>query len=52
MTKLKENVVALQPIDHIMENNLDETFQSAYKQFHSTAIVRVNNDSLLALDNH
>ena len=33
---------------------LDETFQSAYKAFHSTgpAIIRVHNDILTAIDNN
>ena len=37
-----------------MRNHLDEIFQSAYKQLHitETALVRVNNDILVALDNH
>ena len=54
MSKLTEKVVALQLIDYITENHLDETFQSAYKLLHSTetALVRVNNDILVALDNH
>ena len=34
--------------------NLDETFQSAYKAFHSTetALVRVHNDILTTIDNN
>ena len=37
-----------------MTNDLGELFQSAYKQLHSaeTALLRVHNDILLALDNH
>ena len=54
ISKLTENVVASQLVDYVMRNDLDETFQSAYKQLHSTetALVRVNNDILVALDNH
>ena len=54
LSKLTEKAVAMQLIDYVLENNLDEVFQSAYKQLHSieTALVRVNNDILLALDNH
>ena len=54
MSKLTEKVIALQLIDYIVYNNLDEVFQSAYKHLHSTetALVRVNNDILEALDNH
>ena len=37
-----------------MSHHLDETFQSAYKNFHSTetALVRVQNDILCAIDNN
>ena len=37
-----------------MINNLEEVFQSAYKQLHSTktALLRVHNDILVTLDNH
>ena len=54
ISKLTENVVASQLVDYVLRNDLDETFQSAYKQLHSTetALVRVNNDILVALDNH
>ena len=38
--------------DHVRANNLSDTFQSAYKPFHGTetALLRVNNDILSALD--
>ena len=54
ISKLTEKVVASQLVDYVMRNDLDEIFQSAYKQLHSTetALVRVNNDILVALDNH
>ena len=54
MCKLMEIAVALQLTNHIMINNLDEVFQSAYKHLHSTerAFLRVPNDILVALDNH
>ena len=54
IAKLTEKVVASQLVDYVMRNDLDETFQSAYKQLHSTetALVRVDNDILVALDNH
>ena len=37
-----------------MAHHLDEMFQSAYKNFHSTktALVRVQNDTLCAIDNN
>ena len=52
VSKLIENAVALQLKDHILRHYLDETFQSAYKAFLSTetAVVRVHNDILTALD--
>ena len=54
MSKLTERAIALQLIDYITINNLDEVFQSACKQLHSTetALLRVQNDILVALDNH
>lgn len=54
MCKLMERAVALQLTNHIMINNLDEVFQSAYRHLHSTerAFLRVPNDILVALDNH
>ena len=54
ISKLTEKVVASQLVDYVMRNYLDETFQSAYKHLHSTetALVRINNDILVALDNH
>lgn len=36
MSKLTEKVVASQAIDYVSSNGLDEIFESAYKQFHST----------------
>ena len=40
-------------ISYINKNNLNESFQSAYKQYHSTetALIRVHNDILTAIDN-
>jgi len=54
MSKLTERAIALQLIDYITINNLDEVFQSACKQLHSTetVLLRVQNDILVALDNH
>ena len=41
-------------MDYLKENNLDEKFQSAYKKHHSveTALIRVQNDILCAIDSH
>ncbi len=49
-----EKVVAVRYKDHIVLNKLDEPFQSAYKEFHSTetALVRVNNDLMISLDEY
>ena len=54
VSKLVEKVVATQLTDHVMKHHLDETFQSAYKNSHSTetALVRVQNDILCAIDNN
>ena len=52
VSKLIEKVVANQFISHLKNNNLLETYQSAYKSFHSTetALLRVSNDVLRAID--
>ena len=52
ISKVIEKCVADQLKKHVATNDLDEKFQSAYKNYHSTetAIVRVHNDILCALD--
>ena len=52
ISKLVEKSVAVQLTKHVMTNHLDETFESAYKEFHSTeiALLRVHNDILCSLD--
>ena len=54
VSKLVEKAVAIQLTDHVMSHHLDETFQSAKNNFHSTetALVRVQNDILCAIDNN
>lgn len=54
VSKAIEKTVASQFIEHIHQSNLDEIYQSAYKAYHSTetALVRVQNDVLLAIDNN
>ena len=54
VSKLIEKVVPSRLIGHLDENNLQELFQSGYKQYHSreTALLRVQNDILCALDSH
>ena len=54
VSKLIEKAIALQLNEHISKHHLGETFQSAYKRFHSTetALVRVHNDILTAIDNN
>ena len=49
-----EKIVSAQIKDHLKSNNLHETFQSAYKEQHSTetALVRVKTDILNALDDN
>ena len=54
IAKSAEKVVAARLHSHLEENQLHETFQSAYKQGHSTetALLRVQNDILRSIDNH
>ena len=54
ISKFVEKAVAIQLTDNVMAHHLAETFQSAYKNFHSTetALVRVQNDILCAIDNN
>ncbi len=51
-SKLIERVVALQLVDHLLNNGLMDKFQSAYREGHSieTALLRVQNDILMELD--
>ena len=50
--KTIERVVSSRISDHVRDNNLSDTFQSAYKPFHGTetALLRINNDILSAMD--
>ena len=54
LSKLIEKVVAKQINDYTSANQLEETMQSAYRQYHSTetALIRIHNDILMALDNN
>ena len=53
ISKLIEKVVVKRLNAHMTQYNLHEYFQSAYRQYHSTetALLRVHNDILQALDN-
>ena len=53
ISKLTDRVVLRRLIDHVSSGNLHEKFQSAYKPNHSTetALTRIQNDILMALDN-
>ena len=53
ISKIIEKAVACQLNDYLTENHLSETFQSAYKRFHSTetALLKVQDDILQAIDN-
>ncbi|CAB4035181.1 Hypothetical predicted protein, partial [Paramuricea clavata] len=54
LSKVIEKAAAGQLLEHLANNNLEEPFQSAYKRFHSveTALLKVQNDILVAIDNH
>ncbi len=54
LSKVIERIVAARFTDHLSRNHLNELMQSAYRKFHSveTALLRVQNDILRALDNH
>jgi len=53
ISKVVEKVMAVQLIEYIYSNQLQLKWQSAYKRAHSTetAILRVTNDILMAIDN-
>ncbi len=52
ISKLIEQAVALQLIEHLKINKLYDDLQSAYRQLHSTetALLRVKNDILMEMD--
>ena len=52
LSKLIEKAVFSQLNEYLLENDLHEVFQSAYKVYHSseTALLRVHNDILQSLD--
>lgn len=54
VSKVIEKVVAIRLKSHLFKSHLNEPPQSVYHQYHSceTALVRVQNDVLLALDNN
>ena len=54
LSKVIEKVVAAQLLEHVAANNVEEPLQSAYKLHHGTqtAQLKVQNDILLAIDNH
>ena len=52
LSKILEKIVDQRLRDHLSSNNLYNSFQSAYRPFHSTetALLRISNDILLELD--
>ena len=53
VSKIIEKAVSCQLSDYLRDNDLEESFQSAYKCFHSTetALLKVQNDILCEIDN-
>ena len=53
VSKLVERFAADQLVDHVIQNDLGEKFQLAYRASHSTetALTHVRNDILLNMDN-
>ena len=53
LSKVLERVLAKQLKEYMFNNNLQEPFQSSYKQYHSTesALLMVHNDILCAMEN-
>ena len=53
LSKIIEKAVSCQLSDYLRDNDLEESFQSAYKCFHSTetALLKVQNDILCEIDN-
>ena len=54
ISKISEQVVAVQLTNYIVDYHMDEMSQSAYKVFHltETALVKVQNDVLRTVDNN
>ena len=53
ISKCVEKVVAAQTCQHVEDNNLNELYQSAYKQYHSTeTAIKVQDNILWAIDNN
>ena len=52
LSKLVEKSADIQLVEHCIEHELFEVFQSAYKQYHSTetALLKVHNDAMCAID--
>ena len=52
LSKILEKVILKRLLQHLETNDLNEIYQSAYKQFHSTetALIKVFNDLACALD--
>ena len=53
VSKIIEKAASCQLGDYLCDNDLEESFQSAYKRFHSTeiALLKVQNDILFEIDN-
>lgn len=54
ISKVIEKVVCTQLVDFLIEQDLYDTFQSAYREGHSTetTLLKLNNDLMIAVDSH
>ena len=53
ISKMIKKAISYQLTNHLRDNDLEESLQSAYKTFHSTetALVKAHNDIVSAIDN-
>ena len=54
ISKMIEKAISYQLTNYLRDNDFEESLQSSYKTFHNTetALVKVHNDIVSAIDNH